>query len=133
MIIVKQLRFHTFVTMKRSKLLLTLTLTFTLLVGVQLGYAAFTLSGITTEKRGKQSKFTLKNLNLLNSKSLSYSSLKATMQYKSIQTLGLQLKGNNNTEINSMLRFDNGNSSFVFPYKFKVKVPKFKTPSPPSN
>ena len=133
MIIVKQLRFHTFVTMKRSKLLLTLTLTFTLLVGVQLGYAAFTLSGITTDKRGKQSKFTLKNLNLLNSKSLSYSSLKATMQYKSIQTLGLQLKGNNNTEINSMLRFDNGNSSFVFPYKFKVKVPKFKTPSPTSN
>ena len=119
--------------MKRSKLLLTLTLTFTLLVGVQLGYAAFTLSGITTDKRGKQSKFTLKNLNLLNSKSLSYSSLKATMQYKSIQTLGLQLKGNNNTEINSMLRFDNGNSSFVFPYKFKVKVPKFKTPSPTSN
>ena len=132
MIIVKQLRFHTFVTMKRSKLLLTLTLTFTLLVGVQLGYAAFTLSGITTEKRGKQSKFTLKNLNLLNSKSLSYSSLKSTMQYKSIQTLGLS-KGSNNAEMNSMLRFDNGNSSFVFPYKFKVKVPKFKTPSPAYN
>jgi hypothetical protein len=54
------------------------------------------------------------------------------MQYKSIQTIGLQLKGNNN-EMNSMLRFDNGNSSFVVPYKFKVKVPKFKTPSPASN
>jgi len=119
--------------MKRSKLLTTLTLAAALLVGVPYGHAAFTLSGITTEKRGKQSKFTLKNLNLLNSKSLSYSSLKATMQYKSIQTLGLQLKGNNNTEINSMLRFDNGNSSFVFPYKFKVKVPKFKTPNPASN
>jgi hypothetical protein len=38
-----------------------------------------------------------------------------------------------NTEMNSMLRFDNGNSSFVFPYKFKVKVPKFKTPTPGSN
>lgn len=119
--------------MKRGKLLITLTLTFTLLVGIGHVYAAFTLSGITTEKRGKQSKYTLKNLNLLNSKSLSYSSLKATMQYKSIQTLGLQLKGNNNTEINSILRFDNGNSSFVFPYKFKVKVPRFKTPSPTSN
>jgi len=119
--------------MKRSKLLLILTLTLTLLVGVSHVYAAFTLSGITTEKRGKQSKYTLKNLNLLSSKSLSYSSLKATMQYNSIQTLGLQLKGNNNTEINSMLRYDNGNSSFVFPYKFKVKVPKFKTPSPTSN
>jgi hypothetical protein len=54
------------------------------------------------------------------------------MQYKSIQTIGLQLKGNNN-EMNSMLRFDNGNSSFVVPYKFKVKVPKFKTPTPSSN
>jgi hypothetical protein len=116
--------------MKRSKLIYTSILVVTLLVGIQTGHAAFTLSGGTTEKRGKQSKFTLKNLTLLNSKSLSYSSLKSTMQYKSIQTLGLQLKGNNNTEINSMLRFDNGNSSFVFPYKFKVKVPKFKTPSP---
>jgi hypothetical protein len=119
--------------MKRSNLLLTITLTFTLLIGVQIGHAAFTLSGLTTEKRGKQSKFTLKNLNLLNSKSLSYSSLKATMQYKGIETLGLQFKGNNNTEMNSMLRFDNGNSSFIFPYKFKVKVPKFKTPTPSSN
>jgi hypothetical protein len=118
--------------MKRSKIVLTLTLAVTLLVGVQTAYAAFTLSGITTEKRGKQSKFTLKNLNLLNSKSLSYSSLKSTMQYKSIQTIGLQLKGSNN-EMNSMLRFDNGNSSFIVPYKFKVKVPKFKTPTPSSN
>ncbi|MFZ9171163.1 MAG: hypothetical protein ACO21X_02950 [Sediminibacterium sp.] len=119
--------------MKRSNLILTLTLVVTLLVGVHTGYAAFTLSGVATEKRGKQSKFTLKNLNLLNSKSLSYSSLRSAMQYKSIQTLGLQLKGNNISEMNSMLRFDNGNSSFVFPYKFKVKVPKFKTPSPATN
>ena len=119
--------------MKPSKLIFTLTLAVTLLVGVQTGYAAFTLSGVSTEKRGKQTKFTLKNLNLLNSKSLSYSSLRSTMQYKSIQTLGLQLKGSNNSEMNSMLRFDNGNSSFVFPYKFKVKVPKFKTPSPAYN
>lgn len=119
--------------MNRSKHILTLTLAITLLVGVQTGHAAFTLSGVTTDKRGNQSKFTLKNLNLLNSKSLSYSSLRSTMQYKGIQTLGFQLKGNNNTEMNSMLRFDNGNSTFVFPYKFKVKVPKFKTPSPSNN
>jgi hypothetical protein len=129
---VKQLRFYIFAIMNRSKIIFRLTLAVTLFIGVQLSHAAFTLSGISTEKRGKQSKFTLKNLNLLNSKSLSYSSLKSTMQYKSIQTLGLS-KGSNNAEMNSMLRFDNGNSSFVFPYKFKVKVPKFKTPSPASN
>jgi hypothetical protein len=117
---------------KQSKVIFTLTLAVTLLIGVR-SHAAFTLSGISTEKRSKQSKFTLKNLNLINSKSLSYNSLKSTMQYKSIQTLGFQLKGNNNSEMNSMLRFDNGNSSFVFPYKFKVKVPKFKTPSPANN
>lgn len=128
----KQLRFYIFAIMNRSKIILRLTLAVTLFIGVQLSHAAFTLSGISTEKRGKQSKFTLKNLNLLNSKSLSYNSLKSTMQYKSIQTLGLS-KGSNNAEMNSMLRFDNGNSSFVFPYKFKVKVPKFKTPSPASN
>ena len=117
--------------MRPSKLAL-ISFVFVLFIGMQTGHAAFTLSGITTEKRGKQTKFTLKNLNLLNTKSLSYSSLKATMQYKNIQIVGLQSKGNN-TEMNSMLRFDNGNSSFVFPYKFKVKVPKFKTPTPSSN
>ena len=56
--------------MKRGKLILSLTLAAALLVGVQTGHAAFTLSGVTTEKRGKQTKFTLKNLNLLNSKGL---------------------------------------------------------------
>jgi len=31
-----------------------------------------------------------------------------------------------------MLRFDNGNTTYVYPYKFKVKVPtKFKTPVAP--
>jgi len=119
--------------MKLSRYTVKLALLVTLTLGVQLSYAAFTLSGITTEKRGKQSKFTLKNLNSLSSKSLSYSSLKSTMQYKSIQTLGLQLKGNDNPEMSSMLRFDNGNSSFVYPYKFKVKVPKFKAPSSDRN
>ena len=111
--------------MKLSKNTVKLALLLTLSLGVQVSFAAFTLSGLTTEKRGKQTKFTLKNLSSLTSKSLSYSSLKSTIQYKSIQTLGLQLKGNENAEMNSMLRFDNGNSSFVYPYKFKVKVPKF--------
>ena len=119
--------------MKLSKNTVKLALLLTLSLGVQVSFAAFTLSGLTTEKRGKQTKFTLKNLSSLTSKSLSYSSLKSTIQYKSIQTLGLQLKGNENAEMNSMLRFDNGNSSFVVPYKFKVKVPKFKTPTPSSN
>jgi hypothetical protein len=119
--------------MKLSRNTVKLALLLTLTLGVQVSFAAFTLSGLTTEKRGKQTKFTLKNLSSLSSKSLSYSSLKSTMQYKSIQTLGLQLKGNDNSEMNSMLRFDNGNSSFVYPYKFKVKVPKFKTPSADRN
>jgi hypothetical protein len=119
--------------MKLSRYTVKLALLVTLTLGVQLSYAAFTLSGISTEKRGKQSKFTLKNLSSLSSKSLSYSSLKSTMQYKSIQIVGLQLKGNESPEMNSMLRFDNGNSSFVYPYKFKVKVPKFKAPSADRN
>jgi hypothetical protein len=119
--------------MKLSRNTVKLALLLTLTLGLQVSYAAFTLSGITTEKRGKQSKFTLKNLSSLSSKSLSYSSLKSTMQYKSIQILGLQLKGNDSPEMSSMLRFDNGNSSFVYPYKFKVKVPKFKTPSADRN
>jgi hypothetical protein len=119
--------------MKLSTHTVKIALLASFLLGVQLTYAAFTLSGITTEKKGKQSKFTLKNLSSLSSKGLSYSSLRSSMQYKSIQTLGLQIKGNDNSEMSSMLRFDNGNSSFIYPYKFKVKVPKFKTPTADRN
>jgi hypothetical protein len=98
-----------------------------LVMAIQFAYAAFSFSGITDE-HNKNSKYSLKNLNSFSRKSLTYSSMKSSLQFKGTQLLINQ----GGSEINSMLRFDNGNTTFVYPYKFKVKVPtKFKTPVAP--
>ena len=100
-----------------------------LLLGMEAAYASFSFTGIADEKT-KVSKYSLKNLNSLSHKGLTFSSLKSTLQFKGI-TLSTSKETNNGTEVSSMLRFDNGNTSYVYPYKFKVKAPKFKTPAPP--
>jgi len=102
-----------------------------LLMGIQVAYAAFSFTGIADEKI-KSSKYSFKNLSSLSHKSLSFSSLKSSLQYKGPQT-PITKDNNNGTEVRSMLRFDNGNTTYVYPYKFKVKAPKFKTPTPPQN
>ena len=99
-------------------------------MGIQVVYAAFSFTGIADEKT-KNSKYTLRNLNALTHKGLSFASLKSTLQYR-----GAKLTGTKETfsgiEVSSMLRFDNGNTAYIYPYKFNVKVSKFKTPAPPS-
>jgi hypothetical protein len=101
-----------------------------LMMVIQMAYAAFSFTGIADEHT-KSSKYSLKNLSSFSRKSLTYSSMKGSLQFRGTQLL-LSKDNQNSTEINSMLRFDNGNATFVYPYKFKVKVPtKFKTPVAP--
>lgn len=100
-----------------------------LAMGMQVAYAAFSFTGITDEKT-KNSKYSLKNLGSLSHKGLSFASLKSNLQYKGSQPSKDLTIGN---EMHSMLRYDNGNTTYIYPYKFKVKAPKFKTPAPPQN
>jgi len=39
-------------------------------------------------------------------------------------------KAPQNTFMNSVITFQRGNTTFIYPYKHKVKVPTFKTPTP---
>jgi hypothetical protein len=99
------------------------------IMAIQVAYAAFSFTGLVDEK-AKNSKYSLKNLSSLSHKSLTYSSMKASMQFRGTQLIGSKDQ-QNPAEISSMLRFDNGNTTYVYPYKFKVKVPtKFKVPTP---
>lgn len=102
-----------------------------LVLGMQMAYAAFSFSGLSDEKL-KTTKYSLKNLSALSHKGFSLSSLKSSLQYKGPQSLSLTspMSGSVNGSDVTALRFDNGNTSFVYPYKVKVKVPKFKTPAP---
>lgn len=93
----------------------------------QLVMAAFTGSA---EDKNKANKYSLKNLSKL-SKNYSLSSLKTGFLFKGFQDFSQQ-RLNNGIEVNSMVRMEKGNTTFVYPYKFKVKVPKFKTPVAPN-
>ncbi len=97
-----------------------------LLMSIQVIYAASTFTGIVDDK-AKNSKYSLKNLSSFSKKGLSLNAIKSNLQYK-----GLQVSPSSsllqNTEINTMLQYNSGNTTYIYPYKFKVKVPKFKTP-----
>lgn len=92
--------------------------------------AAF--SGSSDDSKNKLS---LKNLGKY-SKTYSFPSLRSLsdgLQFKGLQDFNFQ-KTDNSLEVNSMMRLEKGNTTFVFPYKYKVKIPmaKFKTPTTPS-
>jgi hypothetical protein len=99
-------------------------------MGIQVAYAAFSFTGLSDEKQ-KSNRFSLRNLSLLSHKSLTFSSLKSSLQFKGGQSFSASKEGATGMEINYMLRYDNGNTTYIYPYKFKIKAPKFKTPTPP--
>ena len=101
-----------------------------LAMGIQVAYAALSFTGIADEKI-KTTKYSLKNFSSLSHKALSFSSLRSTLQYKGPQAASKETVFG--SEVNSMLRYDNGNTTYIYPYKFKVKAPKFKTPTPQQN
>lgn len=116
--------------MKRNQYIKKASIVILLAMGIQVAYAAFSFTGIADEKT-KSSKYSLKNIGSLSHKGLSFSSLKSSLQFKGSQQLPKE--NQSGSELNSMLRYDNGNTTYIYPYKFKVKAPKFKTPAPQQN
>jgi len=102
-----------------------------LFLSAHMAFAAFTGS---VDSKDNNNKFSLKNLNKI-SKNYSLSSLSAlknSYEFKNQYQLNEQKTDDNAVEIQSMVRLEKGNTTFVYPYKYKVKVPKFKTPVPPA-
>ena len=93
---------------------------------VPFAFASLTISG-TIDEANRSSKFSLKNINKYTQKSFSLSLLRTNLQNNGTLTLK---NFSFNSEANSFIQINNGNTTYVLPYKFKVKVPKFKTPSP---
>lgn len=85
-----------------------------------------------TGRIDEKNKFSLKNISKI-SKNYSLSSFRLSgFQFKGLQDMDEQ-KNENGTEMKTMLRFEKGNTTFIYPYKYEVKkAPKFKTPTPPS-
>jgi len=96
---------------------------------VQVGFAAFSFVG-SSDERSKSDKFTLKNIGKTSTGMYSLSHINATMRFKTTRFGNFTKTSSNTVESNAMLQFKSGNTTYIYPYKVKVKVPKFKTPSP---
>lgn len=89
-------------------------------------FASLSLSG-TVDEKAKSNKYSLKNFSSYSKKNFSISSFKTNLQFQS----GLSLNPNsNNQAANTLMQFGNGNTTYIIPFKYTFKTPKFKTPSP---
>jgi hypothetical protein len=112
--------------------------TYTKILAVALLFVLFstnivwaTYSG-TVDEHANANKFSLKNLaKMQKTYTLSTLRLDNGYSFKSSEELSRQ-KTTNGVEVQSMIRLEKGNTTYVYPYKYKVQVPKFKTPTPPS-
>ncbi|TKK67004.1 hypothetical protein FC093_16025 [Ilyomonas limi] len=96
------------------------------IVFISMAHMALAAFAGSADDRNKD-KYSLKNLNKL-SKNYSLSSLRtSTFQFKGFY----QVEPNSGNPANSYLSLQRGNITYVYPYKYKVKVPRFATPTPP--
>lgn len=111
--------------MKPKKLIIYVTVLL-LICATHLAMASFTGS---SEKKSSNM-FSLKNFNKNFYKHSTSLSLKSNYTFKGFHVIGQTKKSNGDVYLQSMIRFDNGHTSYIYPYKHKVAVPKFKTPTP---
>ena len=93
----------------------------------QIAMGSFTGSSDENSKN----KYSLKNFNKNFYKTASPFSLRSTFQYKGTQIVSIQ-KDDNSTIYQTIMRFEKGNTTYIYPYKHKVSLPRFKAPAPPA-
>ncbi len=96
-----------------------------LILTVDLVYGAFTGNNLRDNN-----KYSLKNLNTTNTNYTLNPLRTGTFRYKGSVDLNQQNTGNQ-IKVQSMIRLEKGNTTYIYPYKYTVKVPKFKTPEAP--
>ena len=81
----------------------------------------------TTESKKVTEKYSLKNLSSLSHKASTFRDLKSSLLYKGllVSTTATSSLGQSN-----YLKYNKGNITYVIPYRHKVILPRFKTPSP---
>ena len=108
----------------RFKKLVSLAL---LVCAAHVAFGSFT----GTSDKKTSSIFSLKNFNKNFFKTASPFSLKAGYNFKGFQVVTQKKELNRDISFNSIIRYEKGNTSYIYPYKHKVSLSKFKTPAPP--
>jgi hypothetical protein len=83
-----------------------------------------------TDKNSKNI-YSLKSFNKTFYKSASLFSLRAGFEYKNTKIFEQKKNTDGSLTFNSMVRYEKGTTTYIYPYKHTVTVPKFKTPTPP--
>ena len=95
------------------------------------GFAAFI--GHAGDDSSINKKISLKNFNRNNYKTNAFPTFSLSQfQFTGSQNI-YQINSANSIEGQSMIRMQHGNTTYVYPYKYKVKVPLFKTPTSPNS
>jgi hypothetical protein len=105
----------------------TILTSFVLLALVSTSAYASTVVVGKVESKKTTEKYSLKNLSSLSQKVSTFQNLKSSLVYKGL-TIHTNLNGSNNSS--NYLKYNKGNITYVIPYRYKVILPKFKTPSP---
>ncbi len=89
------------------------------------------IAALGTGLTGKnKSSFSLKNVS--KAKGFSLTNLKGGFQFKSSSLINYQRESNNTVSVNSVIKYQNGNTTYVYSYKLKAKTPLFKAPQAPA-
>jgi hypothetical protein len=83
-------------------------------------YATVIING-TIESKKVTEKYSLRNLSALTHKTATFYTLKSSLVFKGIT---------NSSTNGNFIKYNKGNISYVIPYRYKVVLSKFKTPSP---
>ncbi len=105
----------------------TILTSFVFITVVTSSVHASTIVSGTTDSKKVTEKYSLKNLSSLSHKASTFHDLKFSLLYK-----GLTVSSNSNAGLGqtNYLKYNKGNITYVIPYRHKVILPKFKTPSP---
>jgi hypothetical protein len=98
-----------------------------LILVMQIASASISSTGTSDEKM-KNNKYSLKKFNSLRH-TFSIYALKSRLRYTNSDIIS-QFHTSEGLSINSMMSYDKGNTTYIMPYKYKVRIPKFKTPTP---
>jgi hypothetical protein len=105
----------------------TILTSFVIIAVVSSSVHASTIVSGTSDSKKVTEKYSLKNLSSLNHKASTFHDLKSSLLYK-----GLTVSSTLNTGLGqtNYLKYNKGNITYVIPYRHKVILPRFKTPSP---
>ena len=88
---------------------------------------ASTIVSSSSESKKASEKYSLKNLSSLSHKVSTFHDLKSRLLYKGLSVSSSLNGGQGQT---NYLKYNKGNITYVIPYRHKVILPRFKTPSP---